>query len=114
MNKTQKCKVCEQELPKNNFWKYKKPQTKFSVNKELIYYHTCIKCCLEKINPYDIETVLPLLEEMNIPYYKEIYSNYLNMSNPLGRYLSRMRLGNLYDLEYKDTIFLNGGIEEDA
>jgi hypothetical protein len=49
---------------------------------------------------------------MNIPYYKEIYNQYLNMSNPLGRYLSRMRLGNLYDLEYKDTIFLSGSLME--
>lgn len=114
MNKTHKCKICEQELPENNFWKYKKPHTRFLIDRELIHYHTCIKCCLKKINPYNIKTVLPLLEEMNIPYYKEIYSQYLNTSNPLDRYLSRMRLGNLYDLEYKDTIFLNRGtIEED-
>jgi hypothetical protein len=51
---------------------------------------------------------------MNIPYYKKIYDEYLDMPNPFGRYLSRMRLGNLYDLEYKDTMILNRGIEEDA
>jgi hypothetical protein len=108
------CKNCKQTLPLTSFWKYKKPNTRFSINKELIYYHTCKECCLKKIDPYDIKTVLPLLEEMNIPYYKEIYNQYINQSNPIGRYLSRMRLGNLYDLEYKDTPFVNGGIEEDV
>ena len=108
------CKICHQDLPEDAFWKYKKPNTKFLINKEFILYHTCKSCCLKEINPYDIETVLPLLKEMNIPYYKEIYDQYLNMSNPLGRYLSRMRLGNLYDLEYEDTIFLNRGIKENA
>lgn len=112
MNKI--CKNCKQSLPLTFFWKYKKPNTKFLINKELIYYHICKDCCLKKIDPYDIGTVLPLLEEMNIPYYKEIYNQYINLSNPIGRYLSRMRLGNLYDLEYKDTPFVNGGIEEDV
>jgi hypothetical protein len=51
---------------------------------------------------------------MNIPYYKKIYNQYINRPNPIGGYLSRMRLGNLYDLEYKDTPFVNGGIEEDV
>ena len=36
------------------------------------------------------------------------------MSKNYKMYLSRMRLGNLYNLEYKDTIVLNGGIEEDV
>ena len=112
LNKIYKCKICGQKLSENNFWKYKKPHTKFLINKELIHYHTCKDCCLKKINPYDIKTILPILEEMNIPYYKEIYDEYLNMPNPFGKYLTRMRLGNLYDLEYKDTMVLNGGIEE--
>ena len=60
------CKQCGQRLPLTSFWRYKKPNTKFRINKELIYYHTCKNCCLKKINPYDIKTVLPLLEEMNI------------------------------------------------
>ena len=50
---------------------------------------------------------------MNIPYIKLIYNQYLNSINPFGKYLARMRLGNLYDLEYKDTEFLNRGIEKD-
>jgi hypothetical protein len=108
------CKNCKQTLPLTSFWKYKKPNTRFSINKELIYYHTCKECCLKQIDPYDINTVLPLLKEMNIPYYKKIYNQYINRPNPIGGYLSRMRLGNLYDLEYKDTPFVNGGIEEDV
>ena len=59
------------------------------------------------IDPTNIDTILPILKEMNIPYYKSIYDQYLNSKNPMGKYLSRMRLGNLYDLEYKDTYYLN-------
>lgn len=104
---TKQCKICNKVLPLNSFWKYKKPGTRFLINKKFIHYHTCKNCCNMIINPKDIETVLPILKEMNIPYYKRIYDQYLDYSNSLGKYLSRMRLGNLYDLEYKDTEFLN-------
>ena len=106
MNKKQ-CKKCNRILPLESFWKYKKPGTKFLINKEFIYYHTCRDCCLIAIEPNKIETFLPILKEMNIPYYKSIYEQYLNYPNPFGKYLARMRLGNLYDLEYSDTERLN-------
>ena len=107
MNKI-KCSCCERERSPEYFWLYKKPGTKFLYNKEFVYYHTCRDCCLYKINPYDVNTILPILEEMNIPYFKCIYDEYLLKSpNPFGRYLARMRLGNLYDLEYSDTERLN-------
>ena len=106
MNK-KRCKKCNQMLPLESFWKYKKPGTRFLINKAFIYYHTCKVCCLAAIEPNNIETILPILKEMNIPYYESIYEQYLNNSNPLGKYLARMRLGNLYDLEYSDTERLN-------
>ena len=113
MNKLKQCKMCNKYLPQDSFWKYKKPNTKFLINREFIYYHTCKNCCLKIINSNNPQTFLPILEEMNIPYWELIYNQYLEFSNPFGRYLARMRLGNLYDLEYKNTEFLNGGIEED-
>lgn len=106
MNKKQ-CKKCNRILPLESFWKYKKPSTRFLINKEFIHYHTCRDCCLNMIEPNNVETILPILKEMNIPYYKFIYEQYLNYSNPFGKYLARMRLGNLYDLEYSDTERLN-------
>jgi hypothetical protein len=108
MNKI-KCACCRRKRLPENFWLYKKPGTKFLYNKKFIHYHTCRDCCLNKINPHDVNTLLPLLQEMNIPYFKDIYEEYLNSSNPVGKYLARMRLGNLYDLEYKDTERLNEG-----
>ena len=114
MKKMQQCRICKSNLSYSSFWKYKKPNTRFSINKELIYYHTCKNCCLKTINPKDPKTFLPILEEMNIPYIKLIYNQYLNSINPFGKYLARMRLGNLYDLEYKDTEFLNRGIKKDG
>lgn len=114
MEKIQQCRICKSHLPLSSFWKYKKPNTKFLNNKEFTHYHTCKNCCLKIINSNNPQTFLPILEEMNIPYYKEIYNQCLSLSNPIGRYLSRMRLGNLYDLEYKDTAFLNGESEEDV
>ena len=110
---SKKCRMCKQQLPLIEFWLYKKPGTRFLVNRELIHYHTCRSCCLKNINPIDAKTVLPLLEEMNIPYYKSIYDQCLNTTNPVGKYLARMRLGNLYDLEYKDTKFLNKEYENE-
>ena len=104
---TKYCKICNRTLPITSFWKYKKPGTRFLINREFVYYHTCKNCCLAVINPNNIETILPILEEMNIPYYKSIYDQYIDSTNPMGKYLSRMRLGNLYDLEYKDTQYLN-------
>ena len=109
---SKKCSICKQQLPLIEFWLYKKPGTKFLVDRQLIHYHTCRNCCLKNINPTDVQTILPLLEDMNIPYYKSIYDQYLNTTNPVGKYLARMRLGNLYDLEYKDTKFLNKEYEK--
>lgn len=106
-----KCSTCFRKLPKNYFWKYKKPNTRFLINKTFIHYHTCKDCCLKIIDPNNPNTFLPILKEMNIPYWELIYNQYSNTSNQFGRYLARMRLGNLYDLEYKDTEFLNGGIK---
>ena len=105
MNKS--CRSCGKTLPYDAFWKYKAPNTRFLINRKFITYHTCKYCCLEHINPQDPKTFLPILQEMNIPYWKTIYDQYSNLSNQFGKYLARMRLGNLYDLEYKDTEFLN-------
>ena len=102
------CKICKCHFPLSSFWKYKKENTRFLINKNFVYYHTCKSCCLKTINPKNPKTFLPILEEMNIPYIKLIYNQYLNSTNPFGKYLARMRLGNLYDLEYKDTENLNG------
>lgn len=113
MKKMKQCKICKSYLPNSFFWKYKKPNTRFLENKEFIYYHTCKDCCAKIINLNDPNTFLPILKEMNIPYWEYIYNKYSNTTNQFGRYLARMRLGNLYDLEYKDTKFLNGGFEED-
>lgn len=113
MEKIQQCRICKSRLSLSSFWKYKKLNTTFR-NKGFTHYHTCKNCCLKIINPNNPQTFLPILKEMNIPYWELIYNQYLEFSNPFGRYLARMRLGNLYDLEYKDTEFLNGGIEEDV
>lgn len=101
------CKVCRSYLPQTDFWKYKAPNTRFLINRRFIHYHTCRNCCLQTINPQDPTTFLPILQEMNIPYWKNIYEQYATLPNQFGRYLARMRLGNLYDLEYKDTERLN-------
>lgn len=126
MKKIQQCRICKSFLSLSSFWKYKKPNTKFLINKGFTYYHTCKNCCLKTIDSNNPQSFLPILEEMNIPYLESIYNEYLEFSNSFGRYLARMRLGNLYDLEYKiDAVLPNGelilkdsryqgGIEEDV
>lgn len=110
MNK--QCRVCKRSLTPNSFWKHKVKGTYFLINKKFTTYHTCKECCLKNIDPKNSETFLSILEEMDIPYFQMVYEEYLNSTNPLGKYLARMRLGNLYDLEYKDTKRLNEGYKK--
>ena len=108
------CKICKQRLPQSDFWRYKKNGTKFLINKSFTRYHTCKNCCEKIIVIDNPSTFLPILQEMNIPYFKLIYNQYINTPNTFGKYLNRMCLGNLYDLEYEDTERLNKGEMENV
>lgn len=75
----------------------------------------CKKCWTLQVDNWDPDTYKPLLEELDIPYVKEVWDNqlekYLAKNDPkkitttsvLGRYISSMKLKQWRDYRWKDT-----------
>lgn len=106
-----KCSCCGNLLEESSYWTHKMdPPIKWKGHLEKEYlYHKCKQCCIKDIDFNNIETILPLFEEFNVPYIKKdwerIYKRYSNNSIP--RYLALMRLCGFYCYEYTDSDWLN-------
>ena len=106
-----KCSCCGDLLEESSYWTHKMdPPIRWEghLKKEYLY-HKCKQCCIKDIDFNNIETILPLFEEFNVPYIKKdwerIYKKYSNNSIP--RYLALMKLCGFFCYEYIDSDWLN-------
>lgn len=100
------CKKCGQRLSPVNFYTKR--------NKEKFDY--CKKCMLLHFDAFNLETFDWILKEADVPYIelewnivrdKEYAKNPRNVVKTLGKYLSRMKLGQFKDYRYADSERLN-------
>ena len=59
------CIECGQEFPETEFW-----EVRIDRNKH-IKFDKCKQCCLKTVDVYDYKSIIPLLEELNFPYFQE-------------------------------------------
>lgn len=96
------CEVCKEEKSVDDFLKFKDKTIK----------PVCKDCLYSNLNDEDINTILPLMEEFDIPYIKNAWQRLLNNKKPnvssiFGKYLALMKLCTYRGYTYKDTDMLN-------
>lgn len=66
----------------------------------------------DRVNPYDDQTVIPFLQDMDYPYIEKEWRRYVARHIPadgriIGRYISLMRLKSYQGYTWSDSAFLN-------
>lgn len=105
-----KCSCCNRLLPLHLFWKHKSdPPLWHDHSKKEYHYHKCKDCCLKEIDINNIDTILPLFKEFNVPYLESEWNRTKTKfpQNPIPRYLALMRLCGYYNFEFNDSDKLN-------
>lgn len=111
MNKI-KCECCYKQLPQTDFLKYKTNPPVWRDHSSNEQYTTkCKNCYLASININDIHTVLPVLEEFNVPFLEYEWGESCRKCGQapraLIRYINLMKLRGYYEMEYKDSDYFN-------
>lgn len=105
-----RCSCCNRLLPLHLFWKHKSdPPLWHDHSKKEYHYHKCKDCCLKEIDINNINTILPLFKEFNVPYLESEWNRIKTKfpQNPIPRYLALMRLCGYYNFEFNDSDKLN-------
>ena len=110
---------------------YKKEEKQYYCNERYSYYKsmgtsykkhdhieldTCKDCIKLMIDMRDTETIISILECLNVPFIIEEWDKIVKFYNYnktcLGRYLSKMQLASFRDYTYKDSNMLNERYKE--
>lgn len=104
------CVICHQLKDENEFYicERKGPYEKNITS-------ACKECIKKTINTNDRKTFDKYLKELNLYFHKDIWDNYIDIfknHNILGRYISRMELGNLCWQRYNDIYLSAESVNE--
>lgn len=103
------CTRCRKTIGYKNFYTYKDGSKTLQ----------CKKCFTARVNPFEPDTFLPLLEELDLPYSESAWGGVRDkyyLKNPnrtdigtvvFGSYISRCRLTTLKDKCYADSDMIN-------
>lgn len=111
MNKKYQCSECGKQLSKEDFWVHKANNRKWKEhhNKEYLY-HKCKECCYKNVDWNNIDTLLDICKQFDVPYIEEDLQKYTDrygyQRSSLGRYLNLMRLCSYYEFGFEDTQWL--------
>ena len=110
--KTYYCERCNHTMSEENFYTSNNLE-KYAPDGKL---HMCKKCATSRINNWDPDTYLWVLQEIDVPYVPDEWNKLLMKYGQdrakltgmtiLGRYLSKMKLKQYKDFRWKDTEFL--------
>lgn len=105
VGKKKYCIRCGKTMDINNFYR--------SNNFEKYpdgYVDVCKDCFVARMDPWDPDTYIPLLQECDVPYLPDIWNGILQQnSDPkkvktvLGKYVGRMKLKNYKDYRFADS-----------
>lgn len=115
MNKTKQCSVCGKYLPHTEFWSHKADDRIWKHHREREYlFHKCKKCCINALNYNNLDSVLQLLKDFDIPYVEYEWNKSFSRwgKKAIGRYLSFMKLFSFYGFGFCDSNFLNDCYEQ--
>ena len=107
-----KCECCHKRLSQTEFLKYKTnpPIWRDHDSKEQ-YTTKCKNCYMASVNINDMHTVLPILEEFNVPFleyeWNRLCRTYGQIPQVLIRYIVLMKLRGYYEMEYKNSDYFN-------
>ena len=108
MNKKYQCSSCGKKLAQEEFWMHKANDKEWKNHRDKEYlYHKCKKYCYKNIDWNNINTILDLFQQFDVPYLEKELQRYIDKfgykRSTLGRYLNLMRLCSYYGFGFKDT-----------
>lgn len=77
------------------------------------YLHICKDCLKQQINDWNVGTILPLCQILDIPFIEEEWQITRrrnlknNQSNTFGKYLAKMKLASYKGFKFEDSAMLN-------
>lgn len=105
VGKKKYCIRCGKTMDINNFYRSNNFE-KYSDG----YVDVCKDCFVARMDPWDPDTYVPLLQECDVPYLPDIWNGILQQnSDPkkvktvLGKYVGRMKLKNYKDYHFADS-----------
>lgn len=111
-NKTYYCERCNKTMSEENFYTSNN-MAKYQPDGKL---HMCKKCATARINNWDPDTYLWILQEIDVPYVPDEWNKLLMKYGQdrskltgmtiLGRYLSKMKLKQYKEFRWEHTEFL--------
>lgn len=100
-----KCSCCDQYLFLNKFYSH------YTANSNIYRFsNQCIRCIKENITNTDIEKVLCICQELDIPYIKKEWKNLVKCypnEKVIGRYISKMQTNNYQNYTFADSMYFN-------
>ena len=96
------CERCKEDKATSKFLQFKDKQIK----------PICKDCLYSNIKDENIETLLPLMQEFDIPYIEDVWRRLLNnksIAAPsiFGKYLATMKLYSYSSFGYNDSYLFN-------
>lgn len=103
------CEKCKKTLDSKDFY-FSKNIEKYPPDGHL---NLCKKCLTMHVDNWDVETIKPILREVDVPFIKPMWENFLKKyatdpekvtgTTVIGRYLATMRMHQYADLRWADT-----------
>ena len=108
MNKKYQCSECNKWLSKEDFWTHKADNREWKNHRDKEYlYHKCKECCYKNIDWNNVNTLLDICQQFDVPYIEQDLQKYIDkygyQRSSLGRYLNLMRLFSYYGFGFEDT-----------
>ena len=101
------CKLCNKTKNITDFYALTRPNPKYPDN----VLDVCKTCLLQRFNPDDPNTFIPILRELDVAWipavyrqtYQRIVDNRGSKTTILGRYISRMKLGQYANFTFEGS-----------